>query len=70
MPTRKAGVTQAEISRLAKGMRAAGIDEFSIKVEKPDGTRIAITAGKATEAGPDDADGIDAMIRKVPHAIP
>ena len=69
MPGKKAFVTQAEIARLAKGMRAAGIYEFSIKVEKPDGTRIAITAGKATEAGPDDADDIDAMIDKVPHAI-
>ena len=62
----KATITQAEVTRVAKGMRAAGIDEFSIKVEKPDGTRIAIVAGKAGEAVPDDADNIDAMIERLP----
>ena len=70
MPGRKAVVTQAEIARLAKGMRDAGIYEFSIKVEKPDGTRIAIVAGKGHPTVVDDPDDIDQMIDKVPHAIP
>ena len=69
MPTPKATITQSEVARLAKGMRAAGIDEFSIKIEKPDGTKISIDTGKASQiAGP--GDDIDAMIEKVPHAIP
>ena len=53
MPTPKATITQSEVARLAKGMRAAGIDEFSIKIEKPDGTKISIDTGKASQiAGP------------------
>ena len=63
MPT----ITQADVTRVAKGMRAAGIDEFSIKVEKLDGTKVSIVAGKTGDAA-DDADDIDAMINKVPHA--
>ena len=46
-------------------MRAAGIDEFSIKIEKPDGTKIYIDTGKASQiAGP--GDDIDAMIERLP----
>ena len=65
MPTPKATITQSEVARLARGMRAAGIDEFSIKIEKPDGTKISIDTGKASQiAGP--GDDIDAMIEKLP----
>ena len=65
MPTPKATITQSEVARLAKGMRAAGIDEFSIKIEKPDGTKISIDTGKASQiAGP--GDDIDAMIERLP----
>ena len=64
MPTPKATITQSEVARLAKGMRAAGIDEFSIKIEKPDGTKISIDTGNASQiAGP--GDDIDAMIEKL-----
>ena len=63
----KATITQAEVTRVAKGMRAAGIDEFSIKVEKPDGTKVSIVVGKAGDAA-DDANDIDAMIRNTPNA--
>ena len=69
MPNPKVPVTQAEVARYAKAMRAAGVDEFSIKVEKPDGTKVSIVAGKSAEA-PDASDDIDAMIEKVPDAIP
>ena len=69
MPSPKVTITQAEVARLAKGMRAAGIEEFSINVEKPDGTKVSIVAGKAAE--PADADDdIDAMIERVPDALP
>ena len=65
MPTPKATITQSEVARLAKGMRAAGIDDFSIKIEKPDGTKISIDTGKASQiAGP--GDDIDAMIERLP----
>ncbi len=64
MTNPKATITQSEVARLAKGMRAAGIDEFSIKIEKPDGTKISIDTGKASQiAGP--GDDIDAMIEKL-----
>ena len=46
MANQKAAITQAEVARLAKGMRAAGIDEFSIKVEKPDAPRFPSTRAK------------------------
>ena len=68
MPTPKATVTQVEIARLAKGMRAAGIEQFSIKVEKPDGTKISIDTSKVPEAV-NTGDDFDALIAKVPHAI-
>ena len=64
MPTPKATITQSEVARLAKGMRAAGIDEFSIKIEKPDGTKISIDTGKASEIA-NEGDDIDAMIEKL-----
>ena len=65
MTNPKATITQSEVARLAKGMRAAGIDEFSIKIEKPDGTKISIDTGKASQiAGP--GDDIDAMIERLP----
>ena len=66
MASPKAAITQSEVARLAKGMRAAGIDEFSIKVEKPDGTKVSIVAGKAGETA-EDGDDFDRMIGRVPN---
>ena len=68
MPTPKAAVTQSELRRYLKAMRDAGIAEGRLEITKPDGTRIAITSGKASETA-DGGDDIDAMIEKVPHAI-
>ena len=65
MANQKAAVTQAEIARLAKGIRAAGIDEFSITVERPDGTKISIDTGKVSEAV-NTGDDIDTMIKRMP----
>ena len=64
MPTPKATITQSEVARLAKGMRAAGIDEFSIKYEKPDGTKVSIDVCKASETA-DGGDDIDRMIENL-----
>ena len=68
MPTPKATVTQAEVRRYLRAMREAGFDEGRVKIDRPDGVRVTIEAGKAGEAAPDDADDIDAMIERVPHA--
>ena len=65
MANQKAAITQAEVARLAKGMRAAGIDEFSIKVVKLDGTQISVDTGKTFEAV-NTGDEIDDMIARVP----
>ena len=50
-------------------MRAAGIEQFSIKVEKPDGTKISIDTSKVSEAV-NTGDDIDKMIARMPNAIP
>ena len=67
MPTPKATVTQAEVRRYLRAMREAGFDEGRVKIDRPDGVRVTIEAGKAGDPG-DDADDIDNMINKVPHA--
>ena len=69
MANRKATVTQAEIRRCLKAARDAGYDEARVEIDKPDGTKITVVAGKASEIA-DAGDEIDSMIGKVPHAIP
>ena len=69
MATAKATITQSEVTRLAKGMRAAGIEQFSIKVTKPDGTKISIDTSELPEAV-NMGDDIDKMIARMPNAIP
>ena len=66
MPNSKAPISQAEVRRYLKAMREAGYGGGRIEIERPDGTRVSIVAGKASEAITDDADDIDAMIKKVP----
>ena len=68
MANQKASVRQPEVTRCLKAMRDAGIVEGRLEITKPDGTRIAITSGKASETA-DGGGDIDAMIEKVPHAI-
>ena len=65
MPSPKPAVTQSELTRYAKALRAAGYDDWRIEVAKPDGTKISICAGKVAEAG-DDGDDIDRMIERLP----
>ena len=67
MANRKASVTQAEVRRYLRAMREAGFDEGRVKIDRPDGVRVTIEAGKAGDPG-DDAADIDTMINKVPHA--
>ena len=65
MANQKATVRQAEVTRYLKAMRDAGIAEGRLEIAKPDGTRIAITSGKAPE-NTDPSDDIDAMIERMP----
>ena len=62
---RPSTVTQAELTRYAKALRAAGYDDWRIEVAKPDGTKVSICAGKGDEAA-NDADNIDRMIERLP----
>ena len=66
MPSPKAAVTQSELTRYAKALRAAGYDDWRIEVAKPDGSTVKIIAGKAGEAD-GDGDDFDAMIGRVPR---
>ena len=66
MPTRKADITQAEATRYLKALREAGYSEGRIEIDRPDGTKVSIVAGKAGEAIVDDPDDIDAMIERLP----
>ena len=70
MPSRKAIVTQAEITRYAKGLCAAGFSDFRLDfVVTPDGlVRHSVIVGMGAEAAAEDADDIDAMIERAPDA--
>ena len=68
MSTPKATISQAEVRRYLRAMREARFDEGRIEIERPDGTKVSIVAGKASE-NTDPSDDIDAMIQKVPNAI-
>ena len=61
-------ITQAEVRRYLRAMREAGFDEGRIEIERPDGTKVSIVAGKASEAA-EAGDDIGAMIEKIPNAI-
>ena len=65
MPTPRAAVTQAEIRRCLKAARDAGYDEARVEIDKPDGTKLTVVAGKASEAA-DTGEDIDRMIEKLP----
>ena len=68
MANQRVAVTQAEVRRYFKAMREAGFGEGRIEIERLDGTRVSIVAGKASEAA-DTGYDIDRMIEKVPNAI-
>ena len=61
----KASIRQAELARYLRAMRDAGFDEGRIVIEKPDGTRVSIVAGKAAENA-EAGDEIEAMIERLP----
>ena len=65
MANPRATVTQAETRRCLKAARDAGYDEARVEIERPDGTKLSICAGKAGEAATE-TDDIDAMIERVP----
>ena len=59
-----APITQAEVRRYLKGMREAGVADGRLVIEKPDGTKISIIAGKGGEA--EAGDDIAVMIKRIP----
>ena len=65
MANPRATVTQAEIRRCLKAARDAGYDEARVEIDKPDGTKLTVIAGKASEAA-DTGDNIDRLIAKLP----
>ena len=65
MPRAKATVTQSELTRYAKALRAAGYEDWRIEVAKPDGSMVKIIAGKPGETA-DNGDEIDRMIERLP----
>ncbi len=67
MPRAKSNVSQSEITRCLKAARDAGYEDCRVEYEKPDGTRVRIVAGKASN---DDAqpDEFDDLIGRLPDA--
>ena len=65
MANPRATVTQAEIRRCLKAARDAGYDEARVEIDRPDGTKLTVVAGKASEAA-DTGDNIDRLIAKFP----
>ena len=63
MPGRKADLTQSDLTRCAKAMRAADVEDRRGEVERPDGTTLRIVAGKAPKAD-DTMDETDEMIER------
>ena len=63
-----APVTQAEVRRYLKAMREAGVAEGRVVIERPDGTKVSIIAGKGAET--DATDDFDDLIAKVPVTMP
>ena len=67
MPRAKSSVTQSELTRCFKAARDAGYEDCRVEYLKPDGTRVRIVAGKATD---DDGqtDEFDDLIGRLPDA--
>ncbi len=59
-----APITEADVKRIFKGMREAGVADGRVVIEKPDGTKVSIISGKSEgEVG----DEIDKLIDQVPE---
>lgn len=64
MAYQKSVIKQRDVTRIAKGMRDADIEDWEVKIELPDGGKISIFVGKSSgTAGRDD---FDTMIRRLP----
>ena len=67
MPRAKSAVSQSELMRYLKALRAVGYDDWRIEVAKPDGTKVSIFARESGEAAAaDDGDVFDRMIARLP----
>ncbi|WP_112873190.1 hypothetical protein [Paracoccus endophyticus] len=55
MAARPVTIPKNELAGYAQVMREANIEHWTVSAERPDGTRITITAG-ATTSGPNEID--------------
>ena len=49
---RKSAITEAELGRYLKALRRAGFESGRVEIEAPDGTKISVIAGEASEPAP------------------
>ncbi|MCT4333775.1 hypothetical protein MU516_12965 [Paracoccus sp. YLB-12] len=56
MANRPSAITPNELAGYAKVMREAGQSDWSVSVEKPDGTKIVIAVGQTGSNGGSDMD--------------
>jgi len=69
MATRKTHITEAELGRYLKALRRAGFASGRVEIVQPDGTKISVIAGEATEPTPG-ADDFDTLIGRIPKDAP
>ena len=67
MANQKVVVTQAELRRYLKAVHEAGFGEGRVVIERPDGTKVSIVAGRASEAT-GATDDFDELIGRIPDA--
>ena len=65
---RKSPITEAELGRYLRALRAAGFESGRIVVEAPDGTKISVIAGEASEPAP--GNDFDTLIGRIPKDAP
>ena len=51
MANRRASVSQKELTGYAKAMQAANVPVWTVEIDRPDGTRITLSAGAAPARG-------------------
>ena len=69
MATRKTSITEAELGRYLKALRRAGYGSGRVEIVQPDGTKISVIAGEASEPVPG-ADDFDTLIGRIKNAPP
>ena len=66
---RKSSITETELSRYLKALRRAGFESGRVEIVRPDGTKISVIAGEASEPVPG-VDDFDTMIGRIKDDAP